>query len=404
MLLSLRDALCGCVTVEVRGFSVERFCNLAVNKGLCLLALSRGDDGAARFRVSVKGFRALRECARKTHCKIRIAGKSGLPFLLFRHRKRKILAVGAMLIVCALYALTSFVWVVDIEGAARLEEESLRAFLAAEGLSPGARKADVLPRTLERAVLAQFGDIAFAHIQLTGTRAVLRMAETILPPETANEAPPCDLVAQKDGLILSIVTSAGTPMVKAGDVVRAGDVLVSGTLVYGEEGGTQYISYVHAQADIRAKLFYEMEFDVPLTYTEKQFTGRRKIVYSLCAGESLLRPYDPQILYTHYEKMLFPTRLTFGLGDAFPFSLVWQREEYREFIPEAITRTVEQAELLGAEMAKNRVLREFSSDAAMVGTEVSFMELPGAVRVYARITTVESIGGAQIITPPMPTE
>ena len=402
MLLSLRDALCGCVTVEVRGFSVERFINLAAYKGLCLRELIRMEDGAARFRVSVKGFRSLRECTRKTRCKARIVGKAGLPFLLFRYRRRSVLALGAAMFVCALYLLTSFVWVIDIEGAVRLEEQSLRAFLAAEGLAPGARKSEIAPRMLEQMLLAEFGDIAFAHIQLTGTRAVLRMAETIPTPTQPAADDPCDLVARADGLILSIVTSRGTPMVKAGDVVRAGDILVSGTMQYGEEYGVQYTGYVHAQAEINAKLYYELEFDVPLSYMEKQFTDRRRIVYSLYFGKKLLRPYDPAIPYVHYEKMLFPTRL--GLGSEFPLPIVWQREEYREFVPTTVMRTVEQAELLGAEMAKNRVLREFSVDAAFTGMELSFMELPDAVRVYALITTVEDIASERSFQPPTPVE
>ena len=402
MLLSLRDALFGCVTVEVRGFSIERFVNLAANKGLCLRELHRGANGAARFSVSVKGFRRLRECARKTRCKTRIVKKAGLPFLLFRHRRRGVLAAGAALFIAALYILTSFVWVVDIEGAERLEAEKLRAFLAAEGLAPGTRKSTVTPRALERALLASFGDVAFAHIQLTGTRAVLRLSETILPPEALEPGIPCDLVARKDGFILSIATGSGMPLVKAGDVVRAGDLLVSGTLRYGEEGGTQYTANVRARADIRAKVYYELEFDVPLAYTEKQFTGRRKTIYSLQLGGMMLRPYDPAIPYVHYEKMLFPTRL--GFGAAYPLPAVWQREEYREFTPEISTRTVEQAEWLGAEMAKNRVLRELADDAVLAGMEVSFMELPAAVRVYALITTVESIAAEHMLELPAPAE
>ena len=400
MLLSLRDLLCGYVTVEVRGFSVERFINLAANKNLCLRELTRAEDGTARMHVSIKGFKQLRSCARKTRCKVRIIKKTGLPFLAFRHRKRKLWAIGALLFVCALYVLTSFVWVIEIEGVERMDESALRAFMSESGLEPGAWKSGVNPRELERAMLARFDDIAFLHIQLSGTRAVVHLSETIPAHEAPAPGEPRDLIAKKDGLIISIATSQGTPMVKSGDVVRAGDILVSGVLAIGEDGVEPHYSYVPAQAEVRAKVYYEMEFDVPLTYTEKSFTGNQKTVYSIILMDTLYRPYNPAIPYTHYEKMIFPARL--GFGKSFPLPAVWQREEYREFVPTTVPRTVEQAELLGSELVTNRILREFDEDAIVVDKDISFMELPGVVRVYAMVTTIESIAEGVAIEVPTP--
>ena len=402
MLFSLRDALCGSVVVEVRGFSVERFINLAANQNLFLRDVVRMEDGAARMRVSIKGFKQLRGCARKTRCKVRIAQKNGLPFWLFRHRKRKLWGIGAVLFACALYVLTSFVWLVDIEGIERLDESALRAFMAEAGLEAGVSRSKVQPREIEQAMLAHFGGIAFLHIQLTGTRAVVSLSETIPPTAAVSDGTPCDLIAKKDGLILSIATSQGTPMVKSGDVVRAGDILVAGTLAIGEEGAEPLYSYVAAEADVQAKLYYELEFDVPLAYAEKSFTGKQKTVYSILVLDTLYRPYNPDIPYANYEKLVFPSQL--GFGKSFPLPAVWQREEYREFTPQTASRTAEQAESLGAELVTNRILREFSDNASIISQEVSFMALPNAVRVYALVTTIEPIAEGRIIATPAPTE
>jgi len=399
MLLSLRDALCGYVTVEVSGFSVERFLNLAANKNICLRELTRTDEDKALMRVSIKGFKLLRGCARKTGCRLRIVAKTGLPFLAFRHRRRKLWVLGAVLFVFALYVLTSFVWLVDIDGVERHNEADLRAFLSESGLREGVWKSEVSPRDIERAMLARFENIAFIHIQLTGTRAEVRLSETI--PPYAEELPPTDprdLIAKKDALVLSIFTAQGTPMVKAGDVVQAGDLLVSGTLAYGEEGQPPYYAYVPAQAEVRAKLYYEMLFEVPLTYIEKRFTGNQKSVYGIILLNTLYKPFSPAISYAHYEKMLFSTRL--GFGSALPLPIIWQREEYREFVPAEVERSIEQAEMLGAELVSNRIMREFDTDVVVVDTQLSFETLPAAVRVRAQVVTVESIAEGRDIEVP----
>ena len=399
MLLSLRDALLGSVMIEVKGFSVERFVNLAANKNIVVRELARAGADVVRMRVSVAGFKRLRGCARKTGCKVRIVERRGLPFLAFRHRKRLLLPACAVLFVAALYVLTGFVWQVDIEGAERLQEEALRAYMAEVGLAEGAWKPSISPREIERQMLARFDEIAFLHIQLTGTRAVVRLSETIPPHGEESPTAPQDIVAKKDGLILSIATSQGTPLVKAGDVVRAGDVLVSGVLAIGEPGMEPRYDYVPAQAEVRAKLFYEMEFDVPLFYEEKSFTGNQRTVYSIILLNNLFRPYDPAIPYAHYERLLFQERLS--LGAALPLPVVWQREEYHEFVPETRERTLEQAERLGAELVSNRVLREFDETAVVTDRQIAFAPSAEAVRVYALVVTVESIAEARLLEAPV---
>jgi len=402
MLLSLRDRVLGAVSVEVRGFAVERFINLAANKGVCLRDVTRLDDGTARMSLSVKGFKLLKGCAKKTKCKVRIVRKEGLPFFAFRHRKRKLLAIGAAVCLCALYVLTSFVWAVGIEGAERLDAEALRGFLAAEGLASFTRKAKVDERALERALLAQFGDIAFVHIQLEGVRAVVRLAETIPTPERVDLDTPRDLIARADGLIMSVAASSGTPMVKAGDVVRAGDILVSGELAVGEPGGEMHYTYVRAEAEVLAKLYYEMEFDVPLAYTEKSFTGNHKTIYSIIIAGKTWALFTPRVPYAHYEKMVYPAQWRFGAD--FPLPIVWVREVYREFEPVTVYRTAEEAERRGAELVTNRLLREFADDVILVDKQLSFTETESAVRVAAQILTVESIAAERAVKKTVPEE
>ena len=75
MVLNVWNSLRGYVVIEVSGFSVERFINLATHRGVYIWDVCF-EDGAAQMKVSAKAFRLLRYCAKKTKCKIKIKSKN----------------------------------------------------------------------------------------------------------------------------------------------------------------------------------------------------------------------------------------------------------------------------------------------------------------------------------------
>ena len=57
---------------------------------------------------------------------------------------------------------------------------------------------------------------------------------------------PCDIAAACDGYIKNVITKNGKQLVKAGDTVNAGDVLISGTVPVFREGEEERYMEVHS--------------------------------------------------------------------------------------------------------------------------------------------------------------
>ncbi|MDE7287484.1 MAG: sporulation protein YqfD, partial [Lachnospiraceae bacterium] len=86
-----------------------------------------------------------------------------------------------------------------------------------------------------------------------------------------------DLVAGKEGEIVSIVTRSGTPKVTAGTLVNEGDVLVEGGVpIMNEDGTVRYYDYCRADADIMLKCTYLLKEELEEQYEQKQYTGNEK--------------------------------------------------------------------------------------------------------------------------------
>lgn len=223
----LGAGLRGYVRIRVTGPAPERFVNLAVSQGHRLWNTRRGPR-TIEADVSIHSFRRLRQAARRTRSKVKILERHGFPFLLQRLSRRPLLMAGAIVSLCALYALTSMVWVVQIEGADALDPALIREVAAGVGLRPGVFKATIEPRQVERSMLLAVHGLSWVAVELHGVVALIRVVEKRPLERPELPTPPVDIVAAKDGVITSLVVLAGEAVVKEGDTVRAGDLLIRG--------------------------------------------------------------------------------------------------------------------------------------------------------------------------------
>jgi len=379
----------GYVTIEVTGFSVERFVNLAVNKGLYIWDVNY-KGASVRMSVSIKGFRQLKECARKTRCRFKIVEKHGAPFTMHKFRKRKLFPLGIIAFIGLLYYLSGFIWLVEVVGNERLESALILEFLGEQGLSAGNRQSRVDRHSIERVVSANFDDISFINIGFQGTKATVNIAETLPREEIIDKSRPCDIIAKRDGIITSVFVSRGTPVVREGDVVLAGDKLVSGVLLVGEGPEALVVGHTHSIAQVRARAYYEMNFEIERADERKSFTGRTRTAFSLNILNKELNFLRYSNLYANYDRITSKTQL--GFGENYPLPILISRHTYKEFEPYTVERSLEEMRELAAITVTNRIIREFDFDTDVVEKIIEYEQTVDGIQVRATVITNESIG------------
>ncbi|MCL2351828.1 MAG: sporulation protein YqfD [Firmicutes bacterium] len=388
MLLWLWKVLRGYVKIEVRGAAVERFINMAVHKNIYLWDVER-EDGVCTMKVSIKGFRMLRECQHKTKSHVRILARYGLPFFLHRYRRRKFLFAGLVVFILALAALQSFVWLVDVTGCERVSRDAVLAYCGKEGLSAGSFRIGLDGKKLAKGILDNFPDVTWANVYIRGTRATIEIAEAIPRKEVIDASVPCDVVAAKDGLITSIVTAAGRPLVKENDTVRKGDVIVSGRILADGGDGAVLQKNVRASAEVWAKTYYTITFDVPYAWEEKVYTGEEQKRHEFLIFNRKIGGFRGSNSYVNCDKITSRFQLRFGEDYPLPFIIV--TETSKEFMPVRRTRTKEQAEALADRLVTGRIIREFDFAADILDKKLTFTDNGGSLGVSALITVNERI-------------
>lgn len=326
--------------IEVSGFSVERFVNMAAFRGIYLWNVCP-KGAVVQMNVSKTGVTLLEECARKTGCRYEIVEERGLPVQLKHYQKRKILAAGFLFFIIGLYMLSSFVWIVEVQGNERISQEEILSACEDMGLKPGALKFRLNMDKITDRLAESFVDISWVSVSIQGTNATVKLVETIPQPEIVDQETPSNMIAAEDGVILNLAIEAGTPLVKIGDVVEKGDMLVSGEIILKDVDTEVGKAYVRARGAVYAKLWHTLKEELPLEYMERQFTGEVKQDHSIAIKDSVINFVKPKMQEGLYEqKVVYQKNL--AIGDfQLPFSV--EKEEYKEYIEVKRTRTVEEA-------------------------------------------------------------
>lgn len=268
----------GYVLISVEGEQTERFLNLCKSRGIVIRKLCRTGEQSLTCILSVRSFFQLRPVRHKTKVHIRILEKHGMPFFFFKSRKRKAFFLGILLCFCLVAILSSRIWNIHIEGNIQNTTPEILEFLESQGIVHGIARRKLNCSQIAASVRKQYPEITWVSAKITGTRLILTIQEGVQQKNIQDsKQPPCSLASELEGTIVKMITRTGFPVVREGDEIKKGDLLVAGQLELKNDSQEIFrYEYVHADADIyvRHKLSYYYEF--PLEYETEITEGTLK--------------------------------------------------------------------------------------------------------------------------------
>lgn len=301
LIIKLWNCLRGYVIIKIIGRYGERLINQAAFHGLYLWDIRRLEENTLVAKVSVRGFFKLRSLARKTRCGIYILQKRGLYFSLNRLRRRKVLLLGIIFFVAVIYMLSSIVWKVEVNTQNETLKNSVLKDLEQWGLKPGIFKHNLDKKYFLDKILLNYKNVSWAEIEIRGSRVIVEVVEREMPPEV-EEGTPCHIVAAKDGIIQEVLPLRGEAVVKPGDTVSKGDVLISGSVSLAGGDGEEKKLLVRAKGIVKARVWYRESVEVPLVESVKTYTGRVKKAYKIRLGNRELYFQLGEVNFSSYEE------------------------------------------------------------------------------------------------------
>ncbi|MBE6068966.1 MAG: sporulation protein YqfD [Clostridium lundense] len=258
------------IEIEAQSLNIEKFINLLWKNNIGVKNIRKKDLTTVSLEISLKDYLKLDKISKKTHTKLKVIKRKGLAFLFIRMRKRNALIFGTVFFISILYYLSTFVWKIDIVTEKRLSPYELRRELASYGIKEGIRKRNLNIGVIEEKLTKDNDEILWVRVRVEGSVLKVVASERATPPMLVHETTPGNLVAMKDGEVVRVYTTSGTALVKRGDVVKKGQLLVKG-----EQGREGNIYQVPAKGRVIARTFYEDVKKIPVVEKIKERTGNK---------------------------------------------------------------------------------------------------------------------------------
>jgi similar to stage IV sporulation protein len=379
-LIRLWHYLKGYVIIIVSGLSVEKFINICTKRQILLWDMERLDPASVRMKMSIRGFKNARSAVRKARVRVRIQEKRGLVYLLGRFRKRRGFLLGILAFAVLIYLMTSIIWSIEISGNTQVETSTLVEQLNGMGIYRGAVKRFIDPKRLADTLMLKNRQLSWVGVEIKGTKLHITVKEGREPPKVIQDDKPCHIVAARDGIILSIQAKNGLAMVKPGDTVVKGQILISGNIesIHPEFGSKQ----VHAMGEVIARTWYEIKKEVPVKKVIRKRTGREWSKYSVYFLDFFIPLPCGKNPFQSFETGIFDKTPVIADRFRLPLGLTIQRffevEEEEQMLNQDEAR----------ELAKNAALKELagemSATAEVVDQQIQLAREEG--REYMTIT------------------
>ena len=382
-MLWLYRFIIGYLEVEFSGDVTEIILNICAKQGISLWSIKRRDKKIRGF-ITVRDFKSLPRVAKGSGIRVHILKKRGFPFIVGRYKKRLGIPVGAVIFFCFLELMSCFIWTVEVSANKTVPEKDILAACEKIGVREGIKKSSVNPKTAKQELLLELDKLAWASVNIEGCRATVNVSEAVQKAE--KNGTPTNLKASADGIITKINITSGNCLVKPGETVAKGDLLVSGAIER-----TDSTQFVRSAGSIIAKTERELTVSGYYKRTVGEKTGKIK-------KKSVLSFFGIDIpLFLGHESLSYESRMEVKeaslLGKSLPIRLytkylemtaqkevILSKEELLKELEEKLTRAA-QVEKIADFKVKNR----------------EFDEIQGGIRLKALISAEENIAVEEIM-------
>ena len=258
--------------------------------------LAEGSKNEVVFSVSGKDAAKAEEVLRRETLSYSIEGYRGMKPLLLRFAKRPFLLLSILLSLAGVILFENFVYGYTIKGNSFVNRASVVAVLRENNAEGFRLKSQVDLGAIKRDLLSLEG-VSFAGVKFVGTRLQVEIKES-LPLENPTEPQFAPLCASHSAVVTKVIAESGTPRVKSGQVVKAGDPLIEPIYAFTEGEGA-----APAAGEVWGVVTHRKEVALPAFCVESVLTGEVIRLRSVkLFGKTLGKESAPPFATYDYEE------------------------------------------------------------------------------------------------------
>lgn len=264
------------IVLNIKGKNVNRFINKLVKQNIDILNIKYINYKEIEIRVFKSDLEKIEKI--KSIYELSEVNSYGLIKIKKILIKNKILLFFIFIGFLFILLLTNVIFDVEVVHNKKEIQELLISELKRYGITEKkfVKSFNEIEK-IKKEILEKYKDkLEWIEIERVGTKYIVRVEERKIPNsdvETQNR----NIVAKKSAIIKTIIAENGVVVKNVNDYVKAGDVIVSGSIYLNEA----LKSVVRANGKVYGEVWYKSEVEMPFVYYEENYTSNTNKVLTL---------------------------------------------------------------------------------------------------------------------------
>ena len=264
------------IAITVEGLNLGRFLRRVGEEKIVLNKLRRQSSKRITALVCENTLPQVQKIALDGGWKLHIGERKGAGHAAEWLRKRWLFVGMGMIAGASLFLCSQVMWRVEIVDAGTYQAD-ISAALQDMGIAPPMLRFQVDVDHVRQELEWRYPRIAWMECGWRGTTLVVRPVEGVLPNKETSTGEVCDIVAVRDAIVHRIATKSGTPVVKIGDFVHRGDVLIKGE----ERTHEGNVKPVSADGSVIGRAWIGASVMMSVSERHTEYTGQEQIAWTV---------------------------------------------------------------------------------------------------------------------------
>lgn len=377
---------CGGCRLCAAPYEAEKILNICLHYRFVYRNMKRSKDF---FTLECSMYTANMLCSvcEKYGIAIKVIEKYGLPDVFIRYRKRIGILAGFIISAVLIIWSEQFVWDIRVKGCENIDEIIVKKELSDQNFRLGTYIPGIDIDMIENRVLIYSQDIAWISINMKGSVAYVEIREKTAEPEKKSDRP-ANLIALWDGMIETIEATEGNIMVRVGQHVRKGELLVSG--VY--DSNVWGYRYTRAAGNVYARTVREIHVEIPLYYEERRYSGEEYSEITLFFFSKPIKLYrNTGFLVGTYDTICKEENICLFDGTRIPLTVITTINRW--YTCETLKRDTNTAMELAYDKLDVELAKFLSDGAVLLGKNITWTITDDTYVLDCTATLIENIAG-----------
>ena len=281
--MSIMHSLAGSVVIEIVSADTAGVLDLICKNRIRLWDIIHLDQLTIRVRISRHAWRKLELLLSKHGDTCHIVAREGVYWDLHSLVLRPVVLFGIVVFLFMGFYLPGRVFFVRVEGNSLVCSNQILEAAAELGIRFGASRRYVRSEQVKNGLLSAIDNLTWVGVNTKGCIAIISVQEHGEQNTDASSQNPGDIVALRDGVVLSCDVIRGNGVCVPNQAVKSGQILISGTLDRGN-----FVTYTAAEGEVFAATQRQIVVLSHAKTLKRKSEQRKKTKFKLMIGKKLI--------------------------------------------------------------------------------------------------------------------